>query len=124
VDVPEVHLIQVFQNLIGNAIKYRRSGVDPVISISAERQGNEWLFAVGDNGIGIDPRYHEHIFRVFGRLHGVEYPGTGIGLALCQRLIKRTGGRIWVNPHSDEGSTFFFTLPLKNQNQYGTIDLT
>ncbi len=113
VNMPEVHIIQVFQNLIGNAIKYRRPDVDPVITITAERKPNEWLFAVKDNGIGIDANYREVIFRVFGRLHGAEYPGTGIGLALCRRLIKRNGGRMWVESTPGSGSTFFFTLPTK-----------
>jgi PAS domain S-box-containing protein len=113
VNVPEVHMIQVFQNLISNAIKYKRQDVDPVIAISAEPQHGHWLFSVRDNGIGIDKQYQEHIFRVFGRLHGSEYPGTGIGLALCQRLIERYAGRIWVESDPGSGSTFFFTLPAR-----------
>jgi PAS domain S-box-containing protein len=113
VDMPEVHIIQVFQNLISNAVKYRRPDVDPVVAISAARHPEGWLFSVRDNGIGIDSKYYQHIFRVFGRLHGNEYPGTGIGLALCQRLIKRNGGRIWADSQPGSGSTFFFTLPAR-----------
>ena len=115
--VPEIHLSLVFQNLISNAVKYRRPDVDPEISITAVEKAGEWIFAVQDNGIGIDPQYYDHIFRVFRRLHGAEYPGTGIGLALCQRLIERNGGKIWVNSGPDSGvgsgSTFFFTLPAR-----------
>jgi PAS domain S-box-containing protein len=114
VDMPEVHIIQVFQNLITNAIKYRCRGVDPVVSISAVRHAGNWLFSIKDNGIGIEPKYRELIFRVFGRLHGAEYPGTGIGLALCQRLIERHGGRIWVDSEPGSGSTFLFTLPARH----------
>lgn len=116
-DVPEIHLTLVFQNLISNALKYTRPGCDPVVTITATEQPGEWLFSVRDNGLGIDPQYHDQIFRVFRRLHGADYPGTGIGLALCQRLIERSGGRIWVEPNTGEGaetgSTFCFTLPAR-----------
>ena len=105
------HLQQVFQNLIGNALKYRR--VDqPQIHISAVDQGAAWRFSVQDNGIGIDPQYKEKIFGVFKRLHrDQKYSGTGIGLAICQRVVERYGGRIWVESSPGQGATFFFTVP-------------
>jgi PAS domain S-box-containing protein len=106
----EVRLVQLFQNLIGNAIKYR-SEASPRVQVDAERGGNEWIFAVRDNGIGIKPEYAEQVFGVFKRLHGPAYPGTGIGLAICQRIVETHGGRIWVESMPGSGSTFYFTLP-------------
>lgn len=108
----EVHLLQLFQNLIGNAIKYRGPEA-PRIEISAEPIGPDWKICVKDNGIGIAPRYTEQIFRMFKRLHNSEeYEGTGMGLAICQRIIERYGGRIWVEQTEEgKGSTFCFTLP-------------
>jgi PAS domain S-box-containing protein len=107
----EAHLQQVFQNLIGNALKYRKE-VPPRIHISADRQGSVWRFSVQDNGIGIDPQYKERIFGVFKRLHhNRKYSGTGIGLAICQRVVERYGGRIWVESAPGEGSIFRFTVP-------------
>ncbi len=109
--IGETHLQQVFQNLITNAIKYRRDS-PPEIQISASRQGRTWQFSVRDNGIGIDPQYKEKIFGVFKRLHrDQKYSGTGIGLAICQRVVERYGGRIWVESKPGEGSTFYFTVP-------------
>jgi PAS domain S-box-containing protein len=105
-------LQQLFQNLIGNAIKYHRPGVPPLVKVSVKRQDGDWLFAVADNGIGIEPRYRERIFGLFKRLHSHnEYPGTGIGLALCLRIVERHHGRIWVESEPGQGSTFYFTLP-------------
>lgn len=106
-----VHLEQVFQNLIGNAIKYR-SAEPPRINVSAERRGPEWKFSVSDNGIGIAPQYKEQIFGIFKRLHtAAEFSGTGVGLAICQRIVERVGGRIWVESEPGRGSIFLFTVP-------------
>ena len=105
-----VHLTSLFQNLISNAIKYR-SEHPPRIHISAQQKASEWQFAVGDNGIGIDPAYHNQIFEVFKRLHSRAIPGTGIGLATCKRIVESYGGRIWVESRVGQGSTFCFVLP-------------
>lgn len=110
VRIPDVQLIQVFQNLIGNALKYRSQEV-PVITISVQRESDQWVFSVADNGIGIKEDYKHQIFGLFKRLHSrSQYSGTGIGLALCQRIIQRVGGRIWVESSPGSGSTFYFTL--------------
>ncbi len=107
------HLQQVFQNLIGNALKYRHDKA-PRIHIAAEPQGKFCRFSVQDNGIGIDPQYKEKIFGVFKRLHHDRtYGGTGIGLAICQRVVERYGGRIWVESQPGKGSTFYFTVPRR-----------
>jgi PAS domain S-box-containing protein len=106
----QTQLMQLLQNLISNAIKYR-SAEPPRIHLSARETASEWVFSVADNGLGIEPKYAEHIFTVFKRLHGREYPGTGIGLALCKRIIERHGGRIWVESELGKGSTFYFTVP-------------
>jgi len=110
VAAPSVHLVLLFQNLVGNALKYCGGNV-PELWIDAERADRFWKFSVKDNGIGIEPQYAKQIFGVFKRLHGAEYEGTGIGLAVCQRIVERTGGRIWLESALGEGSTFFFTLP-------------
>jgi len=104
-------LVQLLINLIGNSIKYRGSAA-PQIRVSAQRQGDDWCFAVADNGIGIEARHQTRIFEIFERLHGQgEYPGSGIGLAVCRRVVHRHGGRIWVESTPGQGSTFYFTIP-------------
>lgn len=107
----ESQLGQLFQNLIGNAIKFR-NGMTPEIRVSAQRENGHWLFAVKDNGIGIDPAYSGRIFDIFQRLHSRdEYEGTGIGLAVCKKIVERHGGKIWVESAAGHGSTFYFTIP-------------
>ena len=107
----ETQLVQVFQNLIGNAIKFR-SDRAPEIHVGAHRANGEWEVVVRDNGIGIDPEHVDQIFEVFRRLHGRDdYAGTGIGLAVCKKVVERHGGRIWVESGLGQGSVFHFTLP-------------
>jgi PAS domain S-box-containing protein len=111
--VNATHLQQLFQNLIGNAIKYRSPERTPAVHIGAERQNANWIFSVVDNGIGIDPEFRENIFGLFKRLHNNnEYAGTGIGLAICQRIVDRYHGRLWVESEPGRGSSFRFTLPV------------
>jgi GAF domain-containing protein/two-component sensor histidine kinase len=111
VAVQKIHLVQLFQNLISNALKYR-GNKPPRVAITAERANSSWTFSVQDNGIGIDPQYKEQIFGLFKRLHTTaDYAGTGIGLAICQKIVERYGGSIWVESTLGEGSTFHFTIP-------------
>jgi light-regulated signal transduction histidine kinase (bacteriophytochrome) len=108
-----VQMGQVFLNLIGNAMKFRRQE-PPRIHVSAHRRDNVWIFSVRDNGIGFDPKYGEKIFAVFQRLHPKEaYPGTGIGLAICKKIIEQHGGLIWATSEPGKGSSFFFALPAR-----------
>jgi light-regulated signal transduction histidine kinase (bacteriophytochrome) len=113
----DTQLAQVFQNLVGNAIKYRSAEV-PHIHVSATKNnGHEWRFSVRDNGLGIDPQYFERIFVLFQRLHRrEEFEGTGIGLAVCKKILDRLGGRIWVESQPGMGSTFYFALPQGDTN--------
>jgi signal transduction histidine kinase len=109
-----VQLTQVFQNLIGNAIKFHGKA-EPRIFIGAKRDNGNWVFQIKDNGIGIDPKNFPRIFILFQRLHTrQEYPGTGMGLAICKKIIERHGGKIWVESKPNEGTTFFFTIPAKD----------
>jgi len=111
VSVDPLQLAQLFQNLIGNAIKFKGDSA-PEIHVSAARQDGFWRFAVADNGIGIEPQYAHRIFLIFQRLHTrKQYPGTGIGLALCKKIVERHGGKIWVESEQGRGSTFYFTVP-------------
>jgi light-regulated signal transduction histidine kinase (bacteriophytochrome) len=104
-------LEQLMQNLLGNGLKYHSTDT-PCIHVSAQRADNEWVFSVRDNGIGIAPKHHKRIFEIFQRLHSQrEHPGTGIGLAVCRRVVHRHGGRIWVESEPGHGSTFYFTIP-------------
>ncbi len=110
--VSRIHLLQLFQNMIGNAIKYRRPEVRPEITIKAERAADKWTFQIADNGLGFDPMYSERIFGIFKRLHGrSEYEGNGMGLAICARIVSHYGGRIWAEAKPGEGANFRFTLP-------------
>jgi hypothetical protein len=112
----EILMVQLFQNLIGNGIKYR-SAEPPRIQIFAQRSEGGWIFTVQDNGIGIDPKYFDYIFRVFRRLHGIQYSGTGIGLAICRAAVERLGGRIWVESSVGIGSSFHFFLPGRSLDE-------
>jgi len=105
-------LIQVFQNLIANSLKYHKAGVPPTIEVAADQYDSHWQFSVKDNGLGISPEYFQKIFVIFQRLHNKdEYSGTGMGLSICKKIIEHLGGRIWVESEEGRGSTFFFTLP-------------
>jgi light-regulated signal transduction histidine kinase (bacteriophytochrome) len=114
-DLPEVvadesRMSQLFEHLIGNALKYR-SKVAPLVAISAEELDEEWVVSVRDNGIGIEDRYKNQVFQVFKRLHGQSIPGTGIGLAICRKIVETHGGKLWVESDGKNGSDFRFTLP-------------
>lgn len=105
-------LTQLFQNLIGNALKFRRAGIAPKIHVGSRRQDDQWLFWISDDGIGFDSAHLDRIFQIFQRLHTRgEYPGTGVGLAVCRKIVERHGGTIWAKSQAGSGSTFYFTLP-------------
>jgi PAS domain S-box-containing protein len=121
-DLPRVwsdpaQLSQVFQNLISNAIKYRRAGVAPAIHVSATLDGSLVTFQIADNGMGFKQEYSDKIFQLFQRLHGRSIPGTGIGLALCRRIVERQGGRIWARSEENAGTSFYFTLPAAMESE-------
>jgi light-regulated signal transduction histidine kinase (bacteriophytochrome) len=110
-------LLQVFQNLIGNAIKFH-GDEPPHVHVSAEPAEDGWRFSIRDNGLGIEPQFAERVFEIFKRLHGRDrYPGSGIGLAICKRVIERHGGQIWVEPGAEQGSVFYFTIPTRNGHE-------
>jgi PAS domain S-box-containing protein len=123
--VKEAHLQQLLQNLIGNAIKYRRDDAAPCIEVSAVRADGFWQLSVQDNGIGIPPQFHEKVFGIFKRLHpnSGKYSGTGIGLAICQRIVERYGGRIWLESGVGLGTTFHFTLPSTDRDETTSMSL-
>jgi light-regulated signal transduction histidine kinase (bacteriophytochrome) len=109
-------ITQLFQNLIGNALKFQKPNVIPEIHVSARQDGDRWVFSVRDNGIGIETRFADRIFKIFQRLHAKgEYEGTGIGLAICKRIVERQGGRDLCRIYPGEGSTFSFTVPIKTE---------
>jgi light-regulated signal transduction histidine kinase (bacteriophytochrome) len=113
IPVNAFHLEQLLQNLIGNALKYKKSGEPARVHVSAVQEAGQWHFSVNDEGIGIEPQYQERVFGLFKRLHGAggEYTGVGMGLAICQRIIERYGGRIWIQSAPGHGATFHFTIP-------------
>lgn len=107
-------MAHVFQNVLSNALKYRKKDVTTQIDISAERFRDEWVISMMDNGIGFEQQYAERIFGLFKRLHKGEYAGTGLGLAICKRIVERYGGRMWAEGRLGDGATFYFALPRAN----------
>ena len=119
-----MHMHQLFQNLITNGLKFRRKGIPPKITIRAESKGKYWQFSVSDNGIGIEPKYHEKIFLLFRKLHSADdYEGTGIGLAMCKNIVEKHGGTLWLESEAGKGTTFYFTL-LKKPKKIQRKNLT
>jgi light-regulated signal transduction histidine kinase (bacteriophytochrome) len=114
--VDQGQMVRLFQNLVGNALKYRNSDTPPIIHVSAEQKKSAWVITVRDNGIGFDPKYAKDIFSPFKRLHGQqEYSGTGIGLAICRRIVERHGGNIWAESQPGQGSNFHFCIPAQGK---------
>jgi signal transduction histidine kinase len=111
IDADRTQIAQIFQNLIGNAIKFRREGTLPKVCVAAREVDGAWEFEVSDNGIGIEPQYFERIFQIFQRLHGAQFKGTGIGLAICKKIVERHGGTIWVESELGHGTSFHFRIP-------------
>jgi light-regulated signal transduction histidine kinase (bacteriophytochrome) len=117
VDGDDTQLGQLFQNLLANAIKFRKKETPLKIRVTAERTGNEWVLGVHDNGIGIEARFFDRIFKIFQRLHTREaYEGSGMGLAICRKIIEHHGGRVWVESRLGEGTSFYFTIPVRGDN--------
>jgi chemotaxis family two-component system sensor kinase Cph1 len=114
--ITDSRIEHVLQNLLSNAIKYARSGVIPEIHVAANLEGDTWTFSVRDNGIGIEPQYRQAIFQVFHRLHGKDVPGTGVGLALAQKIVETNAGKMWVESEPGVGSTFYFTIRQVSEN--------
>ena len=116
IEVDRGQMVRLFQNLIGNALKYRKPDQSPIIHVTCEKTDGEWIIAIRDNGIGFDPQYASTIFAPFKRLHQPdEFPGTGVGLAICRRIVEAHGGRIWAESQLGEGATFRFTLPMEGK---------
>ena len=113
----ETPLVQLFQNLIGNALKYHHPDRAPRVHIKATPQDGEWMFSVADNGIGIDPQYAKQVFGIFKRLNGYRYSGAGMGLAICLKIVERFGGRIWVQSELGKGADLRFTIPFDKSGQ-------
>ncbi|MBI5741405.1 MAG: nitrate- and nitrite sensing domain-containing protein [Nitrospirae bacterium] len=116
VKADSIQIVQLFQNLIGNAVRFR-GDAPPLIHVSAELRGSEWVFSVRDNGVGIPPEQTEKIFEIFHRAHGEKFEGTGMGLAICKKIAERHGGRIWVESEPGKGSTFYFTVPVVGKRE-------
>ena len=112
--VDEGQMVQVVQNLVGNAVKFHGE-TPPVVRVDSVRKDGDWVFSVKDNGIGIDPQFFERIFLVFQRLNGTDYPGTGIGLSIARKVVQRHGGRMWLESQPGQGSTFYFTVPIREK---------